>query len=116
MRNPFKALTVRCLQCGMVILSDAESHTQHTKERHSIDAIRAVVPERTSTRTTPEIVRDVETRLRDFIVIPSDKVQPAHGESCRCSECFDKQLDRIINGQGTTWGTPNGQISVDAEN
>lgn len=95
--------TVRCLMCGVVMGADAEAYARHTREKHSMGF---VAPERTSGRSTAEIVRAVETRLKDFIILPEENKIPlkVHDPSCRCTDCFNAQLDRIIAGDGITWG------------
>lgn len=111
--------TVRCMHCGVTILSDAESYAQHVKQAHSLGTAR-VVPMRTSGRTKGEIVRAVEDTMRDFIITPEEKTvpEPEHSTECRCIVCFNRQLDRCIDGKGIAWGEAPGheQISVDAEN
>lgn len=53
--------TVRCLMCGMSILSDAKSYERHIEQKHSMDGYRVKIkPVNTSGRTKAQIVNDME--------------------------------------------------------
>lgn len=115
-----KLQRVRCLMCGEQMFSDAESYAKHVEAKHSLGSGIKIVPINTTGRTKAEIVADVEHRLRDFIMTPEEMKTPrrVHPDECRCVECFNAQLDRIIAGDHITWGEAPGheQIIADAQN
>ena len=105
--------SVRCMMCGESLLSDAASYTEHVKAKHSMGAGIVCRPEKTSSRTTAEIVAAVEAKLGPAII----SVGTGHDEECRCDKCFNAKLDAIIMRQEIELqGVNNGPISIDAEN
>lgn len=114
-----KIQMVRCLMCGESMPSDAEGYAAHTRAKHSVGLGFRITPERSTNRTTAEIVADVEHKMKDFIFVPEDLRTPRkeHEESCRCEQCFNAQLDKILAGQHITWKGANDEpIRADAEN
>jgi hypothetical protein len=66
----------RCLQCGMAILTDAESYQQHKDKFHSIAPVEKIRPVNTSGRSKKEIVAAVEKTLKEFLIFPPEVIVP----------------------------------------
>lgn len=55
---------VRCLMCGMSMLSDAASYEKHIEQHHSMDGYSVKIkPKKNSGRSTTEIVASLEKSL-----------------------------------------------------
>lgn len=55
---------VRCLMCGMSMLSDAASYEKHIEQHHSMDGYRVEIkPKKSTMRSTAEIVAGLEISL-----------------------------------------------------
>lgn len=64
---------VRCLTCGMSMLSDARSYENHIAKYHSLDGYRVKIqPTRTTDRTKRQIIDDVERDILAPYIVQAD--------------------------------------------
>jgi hypothetical protein len=84
-----------CAVCGIQGFKNFAEYSEHKNTIHG--GLRIIQPERRTNRSKAEIVKQAEASwLKPFIIESGFNNATEHLKACRCPECFDKYLNKVL--------------------